>query len=77
MLPQAPQMYQQNIKLGSITDDIKLEDIQNLSNPQVTTQPQSRNLIGIKDLIDDGVGDDEDLIDPMDEQILKPRHNQF
>ena len=65
--PPIPQTYQQNIKLGSITDDIKIEDIQNLSNPQVATQPQSRNLIGIKDLIDDGVGDDEDLIDPMDE----------
>jgi|TARA_B110000285_G_C15089668_1_gene598344 hypothetical protein len=47
-----------------------MEDIRQLADtPQgpIVAQPQSRNLIGIKDLIDDGVGEDEELIDPLDD----------
>lgn len=68
------QLYQQQhkpeIKIGGIADDLKMEDIQQLADtPQgpIVAQPQSRNLIGIKDLIDDGVGEDEELIDPLDD----------
>lgn len=68
------QLYQQQhkpeIKIGGIADDLKIQDIQKLADtPQgpIVAQPQSRNLIGIKDLIDDGVGEDEELIDPLDD----------